>query len=120
MKSRLEKNIGYLVWTKIPTEYLFEDNLSALLERDLSQETDTYLIKLHLVKCTVQETVDALQKRGINRIRTGVSWAEWHMAQGPVWITWYLKEYARHLHILPCLTFTPPDLGVERRINVPP
>lgn len=68
----------------------------------------------------VRERIDALTARGIAHIRTGVSWAEWVDPEGREWITWYVREYARHFKVLPCLTFTPPSLGIEPRVNAPP
>lgn len=88
--------IGYLVWTK----------------------------KHHGEK-GVGEHIAALRARGIRHLRTGLSWAEWVTPDGRSWITWYMREYAKHFDVLPCLTFTPPHLGMalpgkQPGVNSPP
>lgn len=83
--------IGYLVWTR-----------QSYGERE------------------VYEHIDALKARQVKYLRTGLSWAEWVDADGRAWINWYLREYAKHFDVLPCLSFTPPSLALAPRVNAPP
>ena len=70
----------------------------------------------------VREYIEALTRRQIPYLRTGLSWAEWVDPQGREWIKWYMGEYARHFDVLPCLTFTPPEYAVlpKNMVNLPP
>lgn len=68
----------------------------------------------------VRENIVALQKRKIAHLRTNISWCEWYEAGNRQWIAWYIREYARHFRVLPCLSFTPPALGIKPQVNAPP
>ena len=61
-----------------------------------------------------------LRALGVEHLRTGVSWAEWHVPGGVEWYDWLLPRLARELEVLQCLTFTPPSLGVAPRTSAPP
>lgn len=91
LRTEAAPAIGYLVWTK--------QNHG---ERE------------------VEETIQALRARQIIHLRTGISWAEWVEPEGREWIRWYIRRYAAHVTVLPCLTFTPPAYGIEPRVNAPP
>ena len=60
----------------------------------------------------VTENIDALRARGVRHLRTGISWAEWFHPENRPWIKWYIREYAKHFTVLPCLAFTPSEVGV--------
>ena len=68
----------------------------------------------------VKENIEALRARRIGHIRTGISWAEWFHPEMRPWIRWYIGEYAKHFDVLPCFTFTPPELGIKPAVNAPP
>jgi CDP-paratose 2-epimerase len=89
--SGRDHNLGYLIWTKPDTG-----------------------------KELVQEYIEALQKRSIRHLRTGISWAEWQDQDLREWIKWYIRKYSKHFTVLPCLTFTPPELGIKASVNSPP
>src|SRR3954470_24712339 len=82
--------IGYLVWVK------------------MGQRQAVYTL------------IGRLKRRGIRHLRTGLSWCEWHYPESREWIRWYIHMLAEHFEILPNITYTPPDLGIEPTINSPP
>ncbi|MFN2628430.1 MAG: NAD-dependent epimerase/dehydratase family protein [Gaiellaceae bacterium] len=61
-----------------------------------------------------------LRALGVERVRTGVSWADWHRPGGPAWYAWLLPRLAKDFELLPCLHHTPPSLGVVPTVQSPP
>jgi CDP-paratose 2-epimerase len=57
---------------------------------------------------------------GVERLRTGVSWADWHRPDGPAWYAWLLPRLACEFELLPCLHHTPPSLGIAATVQSPP
>jgi len=57
---------------------------------------------------------------GIAHLRTHVSWADWHTAEGQAWYDWLLPYLARRVQVLPCVMYTPPSLGLEPHTASPP
>lgn len=57
---------------------------------------------------------------GITHLRTGISWADWRSPGGTEWFEWLLQRLAEQLDVLPCLTFTPPSLSRNGKVNGPP
>jgi CDP-paratose 2-epimerase len=68
----------------------------------------------------VEATLADLKILGISELRTGVSWADWHTAQGQAWYDWLLPRLSREVNILPCFTYTPPSLGIVSKTSAPP
>ena len=68
----------------------------------------------------VKEAVADLKKIGINQLRTGISWAEWHVEGGSDWYDWFFAEVTPDIEILPCLLYTPPSLGTAPKVSAPP
>ncbi len=68
----------------------------------------------------VEAVLDGLAGIGIQRLRTGVSWADYHRAEGASWYDWLLPRLARDIEVLPCFTYTPPSLGIEAKPSSPP
>lgn len=68
----------------------------------------------------VESTLDGLATLGIGRLRTAVSWADFHTEQGPGWYDWLLPAIARQVELLPCFLYTPPSLGIEAKTSSPP
>ncbi len=68
----------------------------------------------------VKLVIEDLKKTGIKHLRTGVSWAEWHVDGSPEWYDWLIPELAKHVEILPCVLYTPPSLGEAARTSAPP
>ncbi len=68
----------------------------------------------------VKSAIKDFKKLGINNIRTGISWAEWHVKDNEKWYDWLFPELAKHVDILPCFLYTPPSLGVAPKVSSPP
>lgn len=111
--------MGYLVWNKVAFECLAHPELPRVLAGEPVRE-DPLLSSLRSAKARVEETVSALVRRGITKVRLGISWCEWCEPYGPAWISWCLRTYAAYLQILPCVAFTPPALSENGNINTGP
>lgn len=57
---------------------------------------------------------------GVRHLRTQLSWADWHVPDGPRWYRWLFPRLAEHFELLPCVMYTPPSLGVEAKTSAPP
>jgi CDP-paratose 2-epimerase len=68
----------------------------------------------------VEQALEGLSAIGVQRLRTGVSWADYHRDGGAAWYDWLLPRLARDVEVLPCFTYTPPSLGVEFKASSPP
>ena len=68
----------------------------------------------------VEQVLRDLKALGVQQLRTGVSWADWHTTFGQEWYAWLLPRLAQEVNILPCFLYTPPSLGVVPRIAAPP
>lgn len=68
----------------------------------------------------VEHVAGLLRRLGIEHLRTGVSWADWHRPEGPEWYAWLLPRLARDFELLPCVHHTPPSRGVKPTIQSPP
>lgn len=68
----------------------------------------------------VEATVEGLAALGVERLRTAVSWADFHTDAGPGWYDWLLPYLARRVELLPCFLYTPPSLGIEPKTSSPP
>ena len=68
----------------------------------------------------VERVLSDLAALGVRHLRTGVSWADWFRPQGPEWYDWLLPRLAQQVHVLPCVTYTPPSLGIVPRSSAPP
>ncbi len=107
---KIEQNLGYLIWMKLPYEYMVNPNLKDFLDLDSEGEGDLQDQKKEILKIKqeVDELIDALKIRRIERVRLGVSWAEWEISGGPVWIEWYLKKFFdAGFSVVPNLNYTP-------------
>ncbi len=67
-----------------------------------------------------EETLRLLHELKIKHLRTGISWADWHTPSGKAWFDWMIPKLAREVVLLPCLTYTPPFLGIEAKVSSPP
>lgn len=61
-----------------------------------------------------------LRALGVSELRIGVSWADWHTAEGEAWYAWLFPQLARHVNVLPCFLYTPPSWGVAPKTSAPP
>lgn len=68
----------------------------------------------------VEKALADFQKLGIKRIRTNISWADWHSADGKAWLDWLFATLGGELEILPCILYTPPSLGIQPKTSSPP
>jgi CDP-paratose 2-epimerase len=68
----------------------------------------------------VERALLDLRALGVNELRTGVSWADWHSPEGEGWYSWLLPRLAKDLNVLPCFVYTPPSLGVAAKTSSPP
>ena len=68
----------------------------------------------------VNQAIKDLAKIGITRLRTGVSWADWHLEGSSEWYDWLFPALAKHFEILPCFLYTPPSIGETRKVSAPP
>ncbi len=72
----------------------------------------------------VEQAVAAMKAAGATRLRTHLSWAEYHAPGGEAWYDWLLPRLTRHFELLPCIHYTPPSLsrtghssGAPRRLK---
>ncbi len=68
----------------------------------------------------VERMIAGLTQVGIRRLRTVVSWADYHGPGGRLWYDWLLPRLGASFELLPCVTYTPPSLGLEPRVSSPP
>jgi CDP-paratose 2-epimerase len=109
-----QDNLGYLVWMKLPWQFCSIKNLNEYLHKDLSNSSG-WLHELHLAKCMVWRTIEALKTRGVKHLRTGASWAEGETSGGFAWICWYIQEFAKAgLYVLPNINYTPYQYAMAR------
>jgi CDP-paratose 2-epimerase len=66
------------------------------------------------------EIIEDIKRLGVTELRTIVSWADWYSKEGEKWYNWLFPELAKNFNFLPCLTYTPPELGIEPKIFSPP
>lgn len=67
-----------------------------------------------------EEILQVLRELGISRLRTGLSWADWHDTDGKKWFDWLIPKLAQEVELLPCFTYTPPSLAIEPKTSSPP
>lgn len=68
----------------------------------------------------VERVLTQMRAVGIERLRTGVSWADCHTETGAAWYDWLLPRLAKDVEVLPCFAYTPPSLGVAAKTSAPP
>ena len=68
----------------------------------------------------VDRVLADMKKIGIRRLRTGISWADWYGRGGEKWYEWLIPRLARQVELLPCVLYTPPSIGEERKTSSPP
>jgi CDP-paratose 2-epimerase len=67
-----------------------------------------------------ERVMDGLAELGVGRLRTAISWADWHAPGGAEWYRWLIPELGRRVELLPCVTYTPPSLGRLPKTSSPP
>ncbi len=68
----------------------------------------------------VETAIQQVQELGITKLRTGISWADYHTPDGEKWLEWMIPILAEHVDILPCLLYTPPSIGISEKTSAPP
>jgi len=68
----------------------------------------------------VERTLADLAELGVRRLRTGVSWADWHTEEGRRWYDWLFASVPARVEMLPCVLYTPPSLGMTASTAAPP
>lgn len=68
----------------------------------------------------VDKAIEISARLGVSRLRTGISWADFHRPEGPDWYDWLLPRLGKHFDLLPCVTYTPPSLGRFPSTAAPP
>ncbi|SNB47497.1 GDP-mannose 4,6-dehydratase [Geobacter sp. DSM 9736] len=68
----------------------------------------------------VDRVLADLKKIGVRRLRTGISWADWHGRSGEKWYEWLIPRIAAQVEFLPCVLYTPPSIGEENKTSAPP
>jgi CDP-paratose 2-epimerase len=61
-----------------------------------------------------------LRGLGVRHLRTGISWADWHVPGGAEWSRRLLSRLAEDFELLPCIHYTPPSIGVEPDVSAAP
>ena len=67
----------------------------------------------------VEPALERMARLGITRLRTHLSWADFH-ADGGAWYDRLFPRLAERVEVLPCIHFTPPTLAVTGRTSGPP
>ena len=67
-----------------------------------------------------EKTLEDLRALNITRLRSGISWADWHTPEGKKWFDWFIPRAAQQVELLPCISYTPPSLGIEAKTSSPP
>ncbi len=71
-------------------------------------------------KDRVRQALGDMERLGVRRLRTALSWAEWHAPGGADWYDWLLPELAARVDLLPMIHYTPPSLGRTPKSSSPP
>jgi CDP-paratose 2-epimerase len=69
---------------------------------------------------TVESSIASLEALGVQRLRTHLSWADYHADGGREWYTWLLRRLGGCFDLLPCVHYTPPSLSENGRSSGPP
>lgn len=68
----------------------------------------------------VKRATEEMKKMGITHLRTGVSWADYHLKEGQDWYDWLMPYLSSNFDILPCFLYTPPSIGRMKKTSSPP
>lgn len=68
----------------------------------------------------VEQALFDFQVLGVEHLRTGISWADWHTEQGQEWYDWLVPRLAHTVEVLPCFLHTPPSSGIVAKTSSPP
>lgn len=74
---------------------------------------------LHFEDYRLDFTVECLHKLGVKKLRTGISWADWHRPNAVAWFDRQM-EALRNFDTTVTLCFTPPSRGKREHYTSPP
>jgi CDP-paratose 2-epimerase len=69
---------------------------------------------------TAEACIASLETLGVQRLRTHVSWADYHTESGRAWYGWLLDQLGKRFDLLPCVHYTPPALSESGHASGPP
>jgi CDP-paratose 2-epimerase len=67
-----------------------------------------------------EEAIDGMTAAGVTHLRTQLSWAEHHLAEGPGWYDWLLPRLSEAFDVMTCVHYTPPSLSRTGRSSGAP
>lgn len=67
----------------------------------------------------LEGTAELLQRLGVRRLRTGLSWAEWHLPDAERWFDRIVETF-EPFDLTLTLCFTPPSVGLRAHHTSPP
>jgi len=67
----------------------------------------------------VEATIKEMSRLPFKRLRTGISWADYHQPEGRKWIDWLIPRLTSEFELLPCFIYTPPSLGIVPKTSSP-
>ena len=67
-----------------------------------------------------EAVIRELRDAGIEHLRTQLSWAEWHVAEGPDWYDWLLPKLGEAFDVTVCAAYTPPSISRTGRSSGAP
>jgi CDP-paratose 2-epimerase len=68
----------------------------------------------------VEAVLADMRQLGIEHLRTGVSWADWHTGEAEKWYDWLMPRLAGEVAVLPCCLYTPPSEALAGKTSSPP
>lgn len=68
----------------------------------------------------VETVLSDAKQLGVQDLRICISWADWCFSEGDGWYSWLLPRLAKEVQVLPCVTHTPPPLGLVPKTASPP
>lgn len=86
-------------------------------ERDAPGVVEWFRIGEH---DAVDDALRLMRAIGVNRLRTHLSWADYHTVEGRAWYDWLMPKLSSEVELLPCVHYTPPSLSENGKSNGPP
>jgi len=68
----------------------------------------------------VDTAIDKMRAAGVRRLRTQISWAEYHTEDAEQWYDWLLPRLGAAFDVMPCFHYTPPSLSRTGRSSGAP
>ncbi|ESR25305.1 SDR family NAD(P)-dependent oxidoreductase [Lutibaculum baratangense] len=68
----------------------------------------------------VEESLKRMRAVGAHRLRTHLSWAEFHAESGREWYDWLIPKLSAEVDLLPSIHYTPPSISETGRSSGPP